>query len=65
MQFAIGAVTAPLVGVLGVDALAMAMVVAGSITLALLVLLAAVRPWSLTEEDLEHADELDALIAAH
>lgn len=46
VQFAIGAVTAPLVGVLGVDALAMAAVVAGSLTVALLVLIVAVRPWS-------------------
>jgi DHA1 family bicyclomycin/chloramphenicol resistance-like MFS transporter len=53
VQFAVGAVTAPLVGVLGVDALAMATVVAGSLTLALLVLVAVVRPWSLTEAELE------------
>ncbi|HST82541.1 MAG TPA: multidrug effflux MFS transporter [Kineosporiaceae bacterium] len=46
LQFAFGAVTAPLVGVLGVDALAMAWVVAGSLMLALLVLVVAVRPWS-------------------
>lgn len=52
-QFAIGAVTAPLVGVLGVDALAMAWVVAGNLTLALLVLGVAVRPWTLTDPDLE------------
>ena len=49
VQFAIGAVTAPLVGLLGVDALAMASVVAGSLALALLVLVVAVRPWSLTD----------------
>jgi DHA1 family bicyclomycin/chloramphenicol resistance-like MFS transporter len=45
LQFAFGAVTAPLVGVLGVDALAMAWVVTGSLTLALLVLVVVVRPW--------------------
>jgi DHA1 family bicyclomycin/chloramphenicol resistance-like MFS transporter len=49
VQFAIGAVTAPLVGVLGVDALAMATVVAGSLALALIVLLVAVRPWKIGE----------------
>jgi DHA1 family bicyclomycin/chloramphenicol resistance-like MFS transporter len=51
LQFAFGAVTAPLVGVLGVDALAMAWVVAGSLMLALLVLVVAVRPWSPPESD--------------
>ena len=51
VQFAIGAVTAPLVGVLGVDALAMATVVAGSLALVLLVLLTAVRPWALTDSE--------------
>lgn len=67
VQFAIGAVTAPLVGLLGVDALAMAMVVAGSLTVALLVLVLAVRPWTLTEDDrddvavLENADALVAV----
>lgn len=49
VQFAIGAVTAPLVGVLGVDALAMAWVVTGSLTIALLVLVLAVRPWTLSK----------------
>jgi MFS transporter, DHA1 family, multidrug resistance protein len=47
VQFASGALTAPLVGVLGVDALAMAAVVAGSLTLALLVLVTVVQPWRL------------------
>jgi DHA1 family bicyclomycin/chloramphenicol resistance-like MFS transporter len=57
VQFAIGAVTAPLVGVLGVDALAMASVVAGSLALALLVLVVVVRPWTLT--DLPAGPDLD------
>jgi len=66
VQFAIGALTAPLVGVLGVDALAMATVVAGSLAMALLVLVVTVRPWSLTEADLEDAEsfeDADALVA--
>ena len=54
VQFAIGAVTAPLVGVLGVDALAMAVVVAGSLALALIVLLVAVRPWQISEAEQEN-----------
>jgi MFS transporter, DHA1 family, multidrug resistance protein len=55
VQFAFGAVTAPLVGVLGVDALAMATVVAGSMTLALLFLIVGVRPWALAPPALEVA----------
>jgi DHA1 family bicyclomycin/chloramphenicol resistance-like MFS transporter len=67
VQFATGAITAPLVGVFGSDAMAMATVVAGSLTLALLVLVTAVRPWSATESEVEV--ELDRepaeLAAAH
>jgi MFS transporter, DHA1 family, multidrug resistance protein len=66
VQFALGALTAPLVGLLGVDALAMAAVVAGSLTVALVILLVAVRPWTLTEpssEDAESRESADALAA--
>jgi MFS transporter, DHA1 family, multidrug resistance protein len=49
VQFGLGALTAPLVGVLGVDAVAMAAVVAGSMLVALVVLAVVVRPWTTTE----------------
>lgn len=67
VQFGVGAITAPLVGVLGVDALAMASVVAGSLTLALLVLVVAVRPWALIEpssEPVKFADPEQATAVA-
>jgi DHA1 family bicyclomycin/chloramphenicol resistance-like MFS transporter len=63
VQFAIGAVTAPLVGVLGVDAVAMATVLAGSLALALLVLVVAVRPWQLTEEEVSAQQAAEFLAA--
>ncbi|MEV0329080.1 multidrug effflux MFS transporter [Micromonospora echinospora] len=44
VQFGVGAVAAPLVGVLGTGAVAMALVVAGGMACALAVLLAVVRP---------------------
>ncbi|MCZ7436796.1 multidrug effflux MFS transporter [Micromonospora sp. WMMC241] len=44
VQFGVGAVAAPLVGVLGTGAVAMALVVAGGMVAALAVLLAVVRP---------------------
>ncbi|WP_300015251.1 multidrug effflux MFS transporter [Pseudonocardia sp.] len=49
VQFGIGAVISPVVGVLGNDALAMGAVVAGGMVLALVVLVTVVRPWTLTE----------------
>jgi MFS transporter, DHA1 family, multidrug resistance protein len=64
VQFASGALTAPLVGVLGVDALAMAAVVAGSLALALLVLVTVVRPWRLEAPDAALAAPAAAPIAA-
>ncbi|MBC8994674.1 Bcr/CflA family drug resistance efflux transporter, partial [Micromonospora chalcea] len=44
VQFGVGAVAAPLVGVLGTGAVAMALVVAGGMVAALAVLLVVVRP---------------------
>lgn len=44
VQFGVGALAAPLVGVLGVGSLAMGVVVAGSMLLAIVVLLVVVRP---------------------
>ena len=60
VQFGVGAVAAPLVGVLGTGALAMALVVAGGMVAALAVLLVVVRPARLA--DLEPAS---AVVAVH
>ncbi|WP_431930214.1 multidrug effflux MFS transporter [Micromonospora sp. RP3T] len=60
VQFGVGAVAAPLVGVLGTGALAMALVVAGGMVAALAVLLVVVRPARLA--DLEPAP---AVVAVH
>ena len=46
-QFGVGALAAPLVGILGVGATAMALVVAGGMVAANLVLVLVVRPWQL------------------
>jgi DHA1 family bicyclomycin/chloramphenicol resistance-like MFS transporter len=51
VQFGVGALTAPLVGLLGVDALAMASVVAGSVVAAVLALVVGVRPWRSVDAD--------------
>jgi DHA1 family bicyclomycin/chloramphenicol resistance-like MFS transporter len=53
VQFGVGALVSPMVGVLGNDAVAMAAVVAGGLVLSMLVLVLVVRPWQL--EDLEPA----------
>ncbi|MFC4107978.1 multidrug effflux MFS transporter [Micromonospora zhanjiangensis] len=60
VQFGVGAVAAPLVGVLGTGAVAMALVVAGGMVSAVAVLLVVVRPARLA--DLEPAP---AVVAAH
>ncbi|GAB3059282.1 multidrug effflux MFS transporter [Micromonospora schwarzwaldensis] len=60
VQFGVGAVAAPLVGVLGTGAVAMALVVAGGMVAALVVLLVVVRPARLA--DLEPAP---AVVAVH
>jgi len=49
VQFGVGAVTAPLVGLIGVDGLAMASVVALSLAGSFAALLVGVRPWRLAE----------------
>jgi DHA1 family bicyclomycin/chloramphenicol resistance-like MFS transporter len=49
VQFGVGAAVAPLVGVLGNDAVAMGAVVVAALVLAIAVLAAVVRPWQLTE----------------
>jgi MFS transporter, DHA1 family, multidrug resistance protein len=51
VQFGVGAVVSPLVGILGNDAVAMGTVVAGGLALALVVLVVVVRPWQLADID--------------
>lgn len=51
VQFGVGAVVAPLVGVLGNDAVAMGTVVVAALLLALAVLATVVRPWRLPADD--------------
>ncbi len=51
VQFGVGAIVSPVVGILGNNAVAMGTVVAGGLFLALVVLVVVVRPWQL--EDLE------------
>jgi DHA1 family bicyclomycin/chloramphenicol resistance-like MFS transporter len=60
VQFGVGALAAPLVGLLGVGAVAMALVVAGGMVAANAVLMLVVRPWRLP---LEAAEPVPA--AAH
>ena len=55
VQFGIGAVVSPLVGVLGNDAAAMGVVVLVALTLATLVLVTVVRPWELPDPDSDRA----------
>jgi DHA1 family bicyclomycin/chloramphenicol resistance-like MFS transporter len=49
VQFGVGAVVSPLVGVFGNDATAMATTMAGGLALSLLVLVLVVRPWRLAD----------------
>jgi len=49
IQFGVGAVTSPVVGLLGNDALAMGLTIAGAQVVALTVLLLVVRPWTLAD----------------
>ncbi len=51
VQFGVGAAVAPLVGVLGNDAVAMGAVVVAALVLAIAVLVAVVRPWQLPVDD--------------
>jgi DHA1 family bicyclomycin/chloramphenicol resistance-like MFS transporter len=51
VQFGVGALAAPLVGVLGNDSVGMALVVAGSMLTAMIVLVAVVRPRQLPAEE--------------
>jgi DHA1 family bicyclomycin/chloramphenicol resistance-like MFS transporter len=49
VQFGVGAAVSPLVGLLGNDAVAMGTVIVASLVLALVVLVAVVRPWQLED----------------
>jgi DHA1 family bicyclomycin/chloramphenicol resistance-like MFS transporter len=60
VQFGTGAVISPLVGVLGNDSVAMATVIAGGLTLSLVVLVSVVRPWRLTDVDVAEAAPVPA-----
>jgi DHA1 family bicyclomycin/chloramphenicol resistance-like MFS transporter len=51
VQFGVGAVTSPIVGLLGNNALAMGLTIAGAQVLALTTLLAVARPWTLADLD--------------
>lgn len=51
MQFGVGAIVAPLVGVLGNTAVAMGLMMTTGLLLALVVLVAVVRPWELADLD--------------
>jgi DHA1 family bicyclomycin/chloramphenicol resistance-like MFS transporter len=53
VQFGVGAVVSPLVGVLGNDAVAMGAVVSGALLVAVGVLVFVVRPWQLADVDTE------------
>ncbi|MGY1811390.1 multidrug effflux MFS transporter [Blastococcus sp. SYSU D00820] len=64
VQFGVGAAVAPLVGLLGNDAVAMGAVVVGALGLALGVLLVVVQPWRLPEPDAD-ADADAAVAVAH
>ncbi len=51
VQFTVGALVAPVVGLLGNDAVAMGAVILGALLLAIVVLVTVVRPWQLTAEE--------------
>jgi DHA1 family bicyclomycin/chloramphenicol resistance-like MFS transporter len=55
VQFGVGALAAPLVGVLGTGAVSMALVIAGGMLSAVAVLLLVVRPWRLVVDAVEPA----------
>jgi DHA1 family bicyclomycin/chloramphenicol resistance-like MFS transporter len=60
VQFGTGAVISPMVGVLGNDSVAMATVIAAGLTLSLVVLVAVVRPWQLTDVEVTDAAPVPA-----
>ena len=60
VQFGVGAVVSPVVGLLGNDAVAIGLVVVTALTLAIAVLVVVVRPWQLTVPD-----DVDPAAAVH
>ena len=60
VQFGVGAVVSPVVGLLGNDAVAIGIVVVTALTLAIVVLVTVVRPWQLTVPD-----DVDPAAAVH
>ena len=60
VQFGVGALVSPVVGLLGNDAVAIGLVVVSALTLAIVVLVAVVRPWQLSVPD-----DLDAPAPVH
>jgi MFS transporter, DHA1 family, multidrug resistance protein len=60
IQFGIGAITSPLVGVLGNDAVAIGTVVLVALSLAIVVLVVVVKPWQL-----EDVPESDGVVVVH
>jgi MFS transporter, DHA1 family, multidrug resistance protein len=60
VQFGVGALVSPLVGLLGNDAVAIGVVVVSALTLAIVVLVAIVRPWQLSV-----SDALDGPVSVH
>ena len=64
VQFGVGALVSPVVGLLGTDAVAMGTVVAGGLVLALAVLVVVVRPWTLVTDPARSAGARVA-VAAH
>ena len=55
IQFGVGAVVSPVVGLLGNDAVAIGLVVVAALTLAIVVLVTVVRPWRLAVPELADA----------
>jgi DHA1 family bicyclomycin/chloramphenicol resistance-like MFS transporter len=51
IQFGVGAIVSPVVGLLGNDAVAIGIVVVSALAVALVVLMVVVRPWELPEPD--------------
>jgi DHA1 family bicyclomycin/chloramphenicol resistance-like MFS transporter len=60
IQFGVGAIVSPVVGLLGNDAVAIGIVVVSALSLAIVVLVTVVRPWQLSDDV-----ELDAPVVPH
>ncbi len=58
VQFGVGAIVSPVVGLLGNDSVAMGLIMTSGLLLGLLVLVVVVRPWELADLDSEKQPEL-------